>query len=335
VAQITDFWDFSGLTSISYEPRNFYDATHYRTSVGELMVAKMFSDTSIEVPEDFGAYVTKSTVDQHIATYPNFFEKPDILKELETNQSNVLRLMYHRVTQDVEESEYGTTVSTKKFEEDLSYLVSSGYTFITSVELNDYMNGKVNLPEKSVIITFDDGYYDNYLNAYPLLKKYNAKALFFPIGWSIGRDSFIKNNDPIIPHYSKDAMVEMSESGIIEFGSHTFDLHNQEGLSNGYETRVGYGIDRLVDESQETYYNRLYTDFKKAIEELESITKKPVNAFSFPYGRYNDTAVQVLKDLDVHVAFITSEDSGREFLNQYTLPRINATETITLEELLN
>lgn len=58
-AEILDYWNFSGFNSIAYEPRNFYDPTHYRNHVGDLMLAKMFGDGSVEVPEDFGRHYIK------------------------------------------------------------------------------------------------------------------------------------------------------------------------------------------------------------------------------------------------------------------------------------
>jgi len=63
ISRITDFWDFSGYNSISMDSRNFYDVSHYSNYVGELMMARMFDDGSIDVPEDFGIYVTKDNVE--------------------------------------------------------------------------------------------------------------------------------------------------------------------------------------------------------------------------------------------------------------------------------
>lgn len=58
-AEITDYWNFSGYNTISYDARYFYDPMHYRNNVGEMMLARIFGDDSVEVPEDFGVYVEK------------------------------------------------------------------------------------------------------------------------------------------------------------------------------------------------------------------------------------------------------------------------------------
>ena len=59
LAQVTPYWDFS-YSSVSFEPRYFYDETHFRNCVGEMALARMFGDSSVYVPEDFGEYVSQS-----------------------------------------------------------------------------------------------------------------------------------------------------------------------------------------------------------------------------------------------------------------------------------
>jgi hypothetical protein len=67
LAQITDFYDFSGINSITKDPFNYYETSHYRVFIGEMMLARMFeNDKNITVPEDFGDLVTKSNIDIHI-----------------------------------------------------------------------------------------------------------------------------------------------------------------------------------------------------------------------------------------------------------------------------
>lgn len=73
IANITDFWDFSGYNSISMDSRNFYDVSHYSNRIGELMMARMFNDNSVYVPEDFGRYVTKDNIDDFLKEqYPEY-----------------------------------------------------------------------------------------------------------------------------------------------------------------------------------------------------------------------------------------------------------------------
>ena len=62
IAEVTDFWDFSGYSPVSRDERYFYDAKHYRNSVGEMMCAVLFDDDSVYVPEGFGHYTKSDNV---------------------------------------------------------------------------------------------------------------------------------------------------------------------------------------------------------------------------------------------------------------------------------
>ena len=73
-------------------------------------------------------------------------------------------------------------VSPALFEQDLQYLKKEGYTTVVMQDLINYVNGRGSLPTKPIMLTFDDGYYNNYQYAFPLLKKYNMKMVFSPIG---------------------------------------------------------------------------------------------------------------------------------------------------------
>ena len=83
------------------------------------------------------------------------------------------------------------TMKPKNFEEQIQYLSESGYHSITLEQFSQYMSGEGDLPDKPVLITFDDGYEDNYEYAYPILKKYNMIATFFLITDFIGRPGYL------------------------------------------------------------------------------------------------------------------------------------------------
>ena len=119
---------------------------------------------------------------------------------------------YHQIN-DVDENML--TVSTTEFETQMAWLEGNGYQTITVSELLDFLEGKGSLPERPVLITFDDGYIDNYQCAFPILKKHNMKACIFLISEYIS----------LYPNYlTWEQLTEMQASGI-EFGSHTVD-HN-------------------------------------------------------------------------------------------------------------
>ena len=126
--------------------------------------------------------------------------------------SGIPVLNYHQIN-DVDENLL--TVSTSEFETQMAWLEENGYQTITVSELLDFLDGKGSLPERPVLITFDDGYIDNYQCAFPILKKHNMKACIFLISEYVS----------LYPNYlTWEQLAEMQSSGI-EFGSHTVD-HN-------------------------------------------------------------------------------------------------------------
>ena len=126
-------------------------------------------------------------------------------------------IMYHSVLNDNNRlAKY--VITPKKLEEDFAYLKNNGFTPINSKDLINFSLKGVSLPEKPVIITFDDGYYNNYSYAYPLLKKYNFKAIFSVVGKYSSefseKDAVLNNN---YSHMPFDVLREVSSSGLVFF----------------------------------------------------------------------------------------------------------------------
>lgn len=234
--------------------------------------------------------------------------------------------LYHVVKPEIEEGDnLEMVVTTEDFEADLKYLKDNGYNSIDLKTLKDFHEDpSVKLPKKPFVITFDDGYLNNYEYAYPLLKEYDTQAVIYTIVWSVGRDKFILNDNNIIPHFTWEQGKEMVESGIIELGSHTYDLHNPEGLSYGHEIPCGYGIDKMEGENQEDYYNRIYEDIKRSKDLMEENLGIKINSFAYPYGIYNDRVIEILKDLNFETAFITESDEENNSIFEMKRKSINS-----------
>jgi len=229
---------------------------------------------------------------------------------IEAEPIDIPIFLYHSVRPELGENEgQDMVVTSTKFEEDLKYLKDNGYTSIDLKTLINYKNNpRTKLPKKPFMITFDDGYLNNYKYAYPLLKEYNTKAVIYTIVWSVGRDTFILKDEPLNPHFSWDQGREMIQSGLIQLGSHTFDMHNSPGVSYGYEDICGLGLEPIDGENEEDHYKRIYSDLEKSKALMEENLGVGIDTIAYPYGKYNDTVIQVVKDLGFKLGFIVEDD---------------------------
>jgi len=146
-------------------------------------------------------------------------------------------LMYHMVSPHLPKSKSKFNrlrVPPEEFEKQLKWLKKNNWTSMTMAELE-----KLDvIPPKTVILTFDDGYADNYMNAFPLLKKYTMKATIYLVvnrfdkTWASDKDTKQSSEElNLEPMLSHDMVQEMLASGLIEFGSHTLNHVNLPTLS--------------------------------------------------------------------------------------------------------
>ena len=293
LAEVTDFWDFS-YSSVSFEPRYFYDSTHFRNNVGYMAAARMFEDDSIYIPADFGHYVTADNVNEYMMMYPYANSLPQ-----EDTAADVPIIMYHNVTED---GEGDMNITPGQLESHLKRLADEGYTTVTFDDLYNYVHFGMDLPEKPVVITFDDGYLSNYEYAYPLLEKYGMKATIFVIGSSVGKDTYKDTANPIVPHFDEVQMAEMVASGIIDIGSHTYDMHQAADYETGAARTT---MAQLEGESENEYLAAIRADVRKSVSQLGEMTGEDVRIISFPQGYYNDNILAVMREEGMIVSVST------------------------------
>ena len=202
LANVTPFWDFS-YSSVSFEPRYFYDETHFRNAVGYMAAARIAGDelkphilsqtilgnygmdteNAVQyIPDDFGYYVTAENADSYFASYADAAPIPE-----EEISAQVPILMYHHIAEG--ETNF-VTVTPGEFEDQMKTLCENGYTAISLAELYAYVIHGTELPENPIVITFDDGYTSIYEYAYPILEKYGMNATIFTIGYAIGAETY-------------------------------------------------------------------------------------------------------------------------------------------------
>ena len=295
LAKVTDFWDFS-CSSVSCEPRYFYDATHFRNAVGSMIAARIAGDDSVYIPDDFGTYVTADTPSSYFSEVLQATALPD-----ETVSRDVPVLMWHNLA---EESSGDMTISVDTFRAQIEALHEAGFKTVSLQQLYDYVHFGTELPEKPIVLTFDDGYFSNYEYAFPILQEYDMQATIFAIGVSVGKDTYKDTDHAMTPHFGVDEAREMVASGLISVQSHTYDMHQWPPFEDG-NAQVRETLLPFDGEADADYEAAVEADFAESRELLESITGQPVNALAFPEGAYVTLTQDALRSAGAGLTFTT------------------------------
>lgn len=291
----------------------------------KLYVGDVWTDPGVKAIDNYdGDISSKVQVSQAVntetpGTYPITYTVTDtsgntasIERAVEVEQKKVIVnhkpgiavLNYHFFYGDGERCGEGICLHTSKFEEQLKYLKDNGYKTLTMDEFVKWMYGEIELPEKSVLLTIDDGAMGtgahNGNKLIPLLEKYQAHAtLFLVTGWWD------------ISNY---------QSEYLDVESHTNDMHN-EGFCSG----VTRGA-RMLCSSHDV----ALADLQRSIAVTGS--KK---AFCYPFYAYNADAINVVKEAGFKVAFAGGGYKATRSSNKYAIPRFPIHSNITLETFIN
>ena len=214
-----------------------------------------------------------------------------------SNKSESIKLpviMYHLVLKNPG-SKNRFIVSEKTFENDLKYIKSNGFTTILVKDLIDYTENKKELPEKPILLTFDDGAYNNYLYAFPLAQKYNARFVFSPIGKEADRYEKAKDENPSYSHTNWEKIIEMSKSELVEIQNHTYNMHGSK------KPRIG--CTKAKNETDEKYKENLAKDLLKEQKLIEEKTGIKPTAFFYPFGAISDKSEEIIKSLGFKATF--------------------------------
>jgi peptidoglycan/xylan/chitin deacetylase (PgdA/CDA1 family) len=207
--------------------------------------------------------------------------------DLKNNTESIPVLTYHSV---------GNTngneliISPELLDKEMQWLKDNGYTTLTLAEAYRFFSENKPVPKKSVVLTFDDGYVDNYTLMYPILKKYGFKATIFVITDTVDK----------APGYLTSAQLKELESNGISIESHT--VHHNELDTLSYQSQL-----------EEMKNSKLF---------LEGLLNKKVDYIAYPIGNYNDVTLQTAKEVGYKMAF--SMDRGWSNTNNgiYKLHRV-------------
>ena len=207
-------------------------------------------------------------------------------------------IMYHGLINDTsKQNKY--FIDSKYFETDLQYLTENGYNTIFASDLINHFEKGTPLPENPVMLTFDDGYYNNYTFAYPLLKKYNCKAVISPIGISADEAEKDIRQNPAYSQCTWSQLKEMYDSGLVEIQNHTYNLHH---IQNGRS-----GAKNMPDEDLTAYKTMLTADLERFNNRMYEELGIYPNAVVFPFGSRSKDTLQIVKDMNFKAAFDCEE----------------------------
>ncbi|RKN85481.1 polysaccharide deacetylase family protein [Paenibacillus ginsengarvi] len=222
-------------------------------------------------------------------------------------------LMYHHI-HDTDES--SSTITSALFEQQLTYMRDKGYQFISLAEFENFMKGGA-VPDNAVFVTFDDGYESFYSHAYPILGKFGVPATVFVI-----TDKQDNPQEYQPPYMTPVQVWEMTSArpGIISAQCHTHGMHN--------DPVTPYMTHRLVidgaKETEEQYRSRIAADTAACIERMTPLGPEPINALAYPYGVYDRTSAELLKEAGIDFAFTIVPEMATRSRNPLQIPRINA-----------
>lgn len=196
-------------------------------------------------------------------------------------------ILYHSIRYEKGNS---VRLPPESFERQMKWLKDNGYNTLGIDEFFDCISGKKAVTARSVLITFDDGYTDNYTTAYKVLKNYGFKAVIFVITHYVGKGGFLTERQ----------LREMSADGI-DIQSHT-------------------ASHRKLDELP---YGKQFEEMKESREYLRKLTGKSAAYLSYPHGRYDKSTLRIAKELGYKLAFTVDGKIAVAGCDPYRVSRIN------------
>jgi biofilm PGA synthesis lipoprotein PgaB len=241
-------------------------------------------------------------------------------------------LSFHDIVQEVSMTTEPDDVTADNLINYFSWLQANGYNVISMQDVVNANKGGKALPDKAIVLTFDDGYKSFYTYALPLLKTFNYPATLAIVGsWldvpENGTVFYAGKQVPRSKFLSLKELKEITNSGLVEIASHTYDLHhgilgNAEGNDMPALTTFEYNKTTNQYESEEHYLNRIKMDLAKNNAWIKQHTGKPPRIIVWPYGRYNTAGQKIAKDLGMDIAITLDDGENIELQATDSIRRI-------------
>jgi peptidoglycan/xylan/chitin deacetylase (PgdA/CDA1 family) len=234
-------------------------------------------------------------------------------------------------------------VTTKTLVQFFDWLKGTGWNVLSLDDLAVVASGVRPLPDKAILITFDDGYRNLYTRAFPLLRAYHYPAVAALVGsWMEDRpDGTVQFGDKAVPRSNFISWAEareMEASGLVEFASHSYDLHrgvraNPQG--NVIPGAITWKYDPIIRtyEDDAQYTARIRADLTRSRAVMAANLGHPPRAMVWPYGRYTGPALAVTKQLGFRFS-LTLEPEPAYTSDLFAIHRYFPTENASLADIV-
>ncbi|HJU49974.1 MAG TPA: poly-beta-1,6-N-acetyl-D-glucosamine N-deacetylase PgaB, partial [Pseudogulbenkiania sp.] len=256
-----------------------------------------------------------------------------------TPDNKLTILTYHEIADKQDALEPAFAVSPTNFVRQMDWLKNNGYHFVSMDDVLADRSGKKPLPEKAVLLTFDDGYRSMYANAFPVLKMFKAPAVVALIGNWLDTNGTVRFEGKPVPRNVMlmwDDVHTMTQSGLVEIANHTYNMHegilaNPQGNMQPAATARRYLPELKRYEDETSYRKRIYADLKRNSDLLRQHTGKAPRIMIWPYGRYNSTSSDVARQLGMPIGMTLDDGANNEQTPLNALRRVLIEGNITLD----
>ncbi|MFE8100669.1 poly-beta-1,6-N-acetyl-D-glucosamine N-deacetylase PgaB [Brenneria goodwinii] len=257
-------------------------------------------------------------------------ERPLAANEQEWPANHYVVLAYHDVEDDGADQQF-MSVRTSALNEQFVWLRENGYQPVSVDDILRARSGGKPLPAKAVLLTFDDGYSSFYRRVYPLLKAYRWPAVLAPVGaWLDTPEGqavdFGGQPTPRDRFLFWRQVREMSQSGLVEIGAHTYAQHkghvaNPQANMEPYAVSRGYDPHARRYESVADYRRRINDDVALITQRISDVTGKAPRVWVWPYGAAGGEALKIVRRHGYQMA-LTLEKGLASTDEPYNVPRI-------------
>lgn len=215
-----------------------------------------------------------------------------VTPDSEQNETELLVIMYHHVSER-ENLLNKYVITPEELESDMAYLQKNGYESVLPSQLR-----RGEIPEKPVMITFDDGFLSTYKYALPILQKYAMTGVCAVVGSLVQEYTDTPNTVSDCAYMNRDTVRKIRDSGVFEIACHTYDMHSLGSRK---------GCAKKSSESEKDYRTALTQDLTQFNTLYQEITGTGTDIIAFPYGEYSGSTISIAASCGYRVMLTCDE----------------------------